>query len=136
MFKSNSMKVIFKQFFAFSFVGGIAASIHFTVLIFSVQVLNLSPVFGSIAGFLISVIFNYLLNYHFTFKSQNSHKESSIKFCIISLTGLILNTILMIFFIKFLHYIVSQIVVASIVLIWNFICNRYWTFKEINFAKQ
>lgn len=66
-----------------------------------------------------------------TFKSEKPHYEAASKFFTIALIGLAFNTSLMSVMIKNcgLYYFYSQIVATGVVLVWNFIGNRLWTFK-------
>lgn len=127
---------MFRQFISFSVIGVVGTAAHFTVLIISVQILSMGPLLGSVAGFITGAVINYLLNYHFTFKSENKHLESFSKFFVIAAIGLGLNTSFMYAMTEWLHYLISQAIATAIVLIWNFLCNRFWTFKEAHFAKQ
>ena len=127
---------LLRQFISFSLIGVIGTTAHFVVLIISVQALSMSPVSGSIAGFITGASINYLLNYHVTFKSRNSHLESFLKFFTVATLGLGLNTLIMYITTQWYHYLVSQVVATAIVLIWNFLCNRFWTFKEDCLAKE
>ena len=127
---------IFRQFISFSVIGAIGTAGHFAVLIISVQILSTGPVAGSIAGFLVGAIINYLLNYHVTFKSGIRHLESFPKFFTIAIIGLVLNISIMYIMTQWLHHLVSQAIATAIVLIWNFLCNRFWTFREEHLVKQ
>jgi putative flippase GtrA len=127
---------LLRQFISFSVIGAIGTTAHFAVLIVSVQALSTSPILGSIAGFIAGAIINYLLNYHVTFKSDNRHLESFLKFFTVATSGLGLNIAIMYVMTQWLHYLFSQAVATSIVLIWNFLCNRFWTFREAHFVKQ
>ena len=128
------MKML-RQFISFSVIGAIGTAAHFAVLIFSVQVLSMSPVSGSLAGFITGAVINYLLNYHVTFKSTNRHIESFLKFFTVAMIGLGLNTAIMYIMSQWLYYLISQVIATAIVLIWNFLCNRFWTFREDCLAK-
>ena len=127
---------IFRQFISFSVIGAIGTAGHFAVLIISVQILSTDPITGSMAGFLVDAIINYLLNYHFTFKSGARHLESFPKFFTIAIIGLVLNISIMYVMTQWLYYLVSQAIATAIVLIWNFLCNRFWTFREDHLVKQ
>jgi len=134
--KGCEVTLLFRQFLAFSVAGAIATTVHFLVLAIAVQLFSFGPVIGSIAGYITGAVVNYLLNYHVTFNSRNRHMETSIKFCVIVLSGLCLNTVIMFFLTQNLHYLLSQAIATATVLIWNFLCNRFWTFRESNLAKQ
>lgn len=131
-----SLTALFRQFISFSFVGVIATTVHYIVLGFSVHFLAINPVPASVFGFIAGAIVNYLLNYHFTFNSQKEHLETSLRFLMVALTGLGLNTFLMFLLTDGLHYLLSQVCATIIVLFWNFLCNRFWTFREANLVKE
>ncbi|MDR3555747.1 MAG: GtrA family protein [Syntrophobacteraceae bacterium] len=122
---------LFHQLWRFACVGALATVIHFSVLIFLVQVFGFDPVASSVAGFLTSVCFNYYLNYKVTFKSTNAHGKTMIMFCIISGAGLLLNTFIMSLCIGKLQlrYISAQVFTTGCVFVWNFTVHRQWTFR-------
>jgi putative flippase GtrA len=62
---------------------------------------------------------------------MKSHKEAMSKFFAVAIFGAIVNTTLMYVGINIIHmyYLLSQIVATGIVLIWNFIINKVWTFQ-------
>lgn len=124
------MKQVVTQFAFFSVVGAVGTTAHFAVLVILVQFMAAGPVAASMAGFAAGALVNYGLNYHVTFKSKTSHKTALLKFFTVALAGLCLNTLVMAMAIEWLHYLVSQALATALVLLWNFLCNRYWTFRE------
>ena len=125
-----------RQFISFSIIGAIGTIAHFAVLIFCVQIVSVGPVSGSLAGFITGAVINYLLNYHVAFKSTNRHIESFLKFFTVAMVGLGLNTAIMYIMSQWLYYLISQVIATAIVLIWNFLCNRFSTLREDCLAKQ
>jgi putative flippase GtrA len=121
-----------KQFVFFSAVGGIGTGGHYLTLVTLVEGKWLSPVPASVAGFIVGALINYVLNYHFTFNSKKSHKEAMSKFFVVALFGAMINTGLMYIGVDVLHayYLLAQIGATAIVLLWNFIINKYWTFGQ------
>ena len=130
------MSLIAKQFISFSFIGAIGTCAHFLVLTILVQFLQFNPVASSSIGFIVGGITNYIMNFYITFKSRKRHLETLFKFFLIALSGLALNTLFMFLMTPNIHYLMSQAFATSIVLIWNFLCNRFWTFREADFVKQ
>lgn len=119
-----------KQFILFTAVGGVGTVGHYLTLITLVESGLLSAVPASVAGFTVGAIINYVLNYRFTFNSKKSHKEAMSKFFIVAIIGAIINTALMYIGVNILHtyYLLAQIAATGIVLLWNFLINKYWTF--------
>lgn len=122
----QKMKTI-KQFFMFAGVGAIGTIIHFTALIFLVS-FDWNRVLATTVGAILGAVTNYMLNYHFTFKSKQSHFSTSVKFFLIALVGIGINAIVF-SALLFMHYLVAQIFTTIIVLFWNFLANRLWTFR-------
>ena len=130
------MNLLFRQFMLFTGVGAVGTAAHFGVLIALVRSQLAGPVVGSVCGFAVGAVVNYLLNYHLTFASTGRHLPTFLKFFSVALSGLCLNTLIMFLATTHLHYLLSQMMATGTVLIWNFICNRFWTFREVRLVRQ
>jgi len=121
-----------RQFFSFAFVGAIGTTAHYAVLIVLVHLAHALPVVASVCGFVTGALVNYILNYRFTFRANSPHPETAAKFFTVALVGLLLNTLIMAFLTEYLsfHYLPAQVAATGTVLLWNFACNRLWTFPE------
>jgi len=133
---SKLLKGTFVQFISFASIGAIGTLVHYAVLISLVQIGEIIPVVGSVIGFICGALVNYTLNYHITFRSNKQHHEAMLKFFSVAICGLVINTIIMSLSINslHLHYILSQMLASGLVLIWNFSCNKIWTFREVKSA--
>jgi len=129
------VKPILANFMLYSLVGAIGTVTHFSVLVLLVQYVATDPVAASMAGFVSAALVNYALNYYVTFRSNNPHVTALLKFFIVALAGLCLNTLIMAVAVKWLHYVISQALAIPVVLTWNFLCNQFWTFKEDLFVE-
>ena len=132
------MRNVFNQFLRFTGVGAIGTFAHYVILIILVQIIGIPPVPSSVTGFVVGALVNYHLNYRFTFRSKKNHSETLIKFLVIALVGLMLNTLIMAMatVILLMNYFLAQMIATGIVLIWNFTGNRLWTFKEGRYATK
>jgi len=54
----------------------------------------------------------------------------------VAISGLCLNKLIMLLMTQWQHYVVSQMIATAIVLVWNFLCNRFWTFREACLVRQ
>lgn len=122
------MKAITKQFSCFFVVGVLSALIQFSILISSVEFFFIKPIFASTLGYIAGAWINYILNHYLTFKSNLSHKKTLVRFIFNSLFGLVLNFFLMKILLIYYPYILSQILASGVILFWNFLIHRYWTF--------
>lgn len=116
----------------FTLVGAIGTLAHYVLLVILVEMVGIDAVIASMAGALLGAIINYVLNYQFTFVSRTSHRIALPRFLAVALVGFLINTSLMWVAVDFanLHYILGQVITTSVVLLCNFIGNRYWTFEE------
>ncbi len=121
-----------QQFFIFSGIGAIGTAGHYTALILLVQVMGADPVIATTIGFTVGALINYRLNYRITFNSDKPHREALTKFLSVTVLGAIINSLIMStgITISSLHYLVIQVIATSIVLVFNFIANKYWTFAD------
>jgi putative flippase GtrA len=114
----------------FVIVGGIATLIQYFTLIGSVERWHWNAVLASSVGYLLGAIANYLLNYYFTFRSDNRHGVAATRFTIVAAAGLALNALLMEWLWEKLRlpYILAQILATVGTLIWNYWANSRWSF--------
>jgi putative flippase GtrA len=128
-----------RQLVLFSFVGAFGTLAHYALLVVLVELIGTDAVIGSMAGALLGAFVNYVLNYRITFNSSTSHRIALPKFLAVATTGFFINALLMWAAVHLtnLHYIIGQIITTVVVLLWNFIGNRFWTFgREQNDATR
>ncbi len=120
------------QFLMFAGIGAIGTIGHYTTLIILVQFWMVDPVVASSIGFVVGAIINYILNYHFTFQSDKRHSEALVKFLIVATIGAGINGFIMYIGVEntSINYLLIQIFATVIVLLWNFIVNKLWTFAH------
>ena len=114
----------------FGLVGALATAIQYLVLIALVRGTGMWPPVASALGFVLSAGVNYLLNYHFTFRSHQQHAPAVAKFLTLATVGLGLNATLMQVLVDIgWHYLLAQVCVTAVVFLWNFVGNSLWTFR-------
>ena len=126
-------RISMNKLFTYGIIGLLGTFIHFSTLVFLVEILNLDPVISSSIGFIFTVIISFILNKKFTFKIKTSTNSILfIKYTIVSLTGFFLNSFIMYFTVHLLsiHYSIGQAIVIIVLPISNFLLNNYWTFNE------
>lgn len=117
------------RFVRFALVGGVATAIQYALLIALVRKAGLPPTPASSIGFAASAAINYLLNYHFTFRSRRPHGTAAAKFGLLAATGLLINAAIMHLLTSAgCNYLLAQACATGLVLLWNFIGNSLWTF--------
>jgi len=108
--------------------GGTAAFVLLSTLYIFTEFLHIYYILSSILGFGLSVSVNFFLQKKWVF--NNHSRELLLKqaymFLSISLFNLVLNTFLMYTLVDILNvwYLLSQILIAGIIAIWNFLTYR------------
>jgi putative flippase GtrA len=125
--------MIARQFLIFAGVGAMGTGVQYVTLI-SLVALGVNAVVGSTVGFVAGAILNYWLNYRLTFRSSMAHTRAAPRFAAIAASALLLNTLLMSIQIYGLRlpYLMAQLVATAVVLIWNYVFSRLWTFNDGN----
>ena len=123
------MTALAVQFGLFALVGLVGTAAHYAVLYSLVEFHGIGAVAASGWGALTGLVINYTLNYTLTFRSDHAHWRTFPKFALIAGVGLALNQALMALLVGWgLYYLWAQVLVTGMVLVWNFIGNRWWTF--------
>ena len=124
------MRALLERVLRFGLVGALATGVQYAILVVLVRWAGMWPPAASAVGFVVSAVGNYLLNYHFTFRSRERHAPAAAKFLILAGGGLALNAALMAVLVDMgWHYLVAQVCVTAVVFLWNFIGNSLWTFR-------
>lgn len=113
-------------------VGAIATLAHYAVLVALAQAGAAGAVAASAAGCLVGAVVSYVLNYRFTFFSAQRHVIAVPLFFLFAALSLVLNTVLMAGLTDGvgLHYLLAQVLVTGVLLVWNFFAHQRWTFRR------
>jgi putative flippase GtrA len=130
--RKDSLIATLVLFVRFAGVGVIGTLAHYVTLVLLVEIFGAGPVTASSSGYLVGALINYLLNYFYTFRSNRRHIEALPRFYLVAAVGFVFNGTIMFLLVRLLNvnYLVAQIVATTIVLVWNFIANKIWTFTE------
>jgi putative flippase GtrA len=120
------------RFARFLGVGVIATGIQYLLLLMMVEALAWGAVSAATVSYALSGVFNYLMNYYFTFSSSAGHRQAIVRFAAVVVVGLGLTAALMYALVEWLslHYLLSQLLTTAIVLVVNFAAHKLWTYKE------
>lgn len=124
-----------RQFVTFAGVGAIGTTGHYATLVLLVEAFSVNPVYATTVGFVIGALVNYILNYKYTFQSDKPHVEAVTKFFAVASIGAVVNSSIMFLGESVLqfNYILVQIAATSIVLMENFLLNKWWTFARTKY---
>ncbi len=140
------------RFLRYSIVGGIGALVDFTVLNLLITVFAVSSVIASVFSFLAAVVSNFTWNRLWTYPDSRSKRvpRQIMEFAAVSVVGLAIRTPVFVLleqtFTRMLARLTLQLplsdevlgrnmalaLVIGIVMLWNFIVNRFWTFSDVD----
>lgn len=123
----------FKPFFRYAVVGTLGTAIDLGSLYLLVEYAHLGVMFATTIAFVLAVINNFILNKIWTFENKHKNfRKQFVKFMLVSLVGLALTEGFMYFFtfIVGIWYLYAKAITSLIVLTWNFLGNKHWTFKD------
>lgn len=119
------------RFVRFLLVGGSSTLIQFILLVGFIELFLMSKVYASAVSYALSAVYNYLLNYHFTFSSDQQHRETAPKYILAVGLGLSINTAVFYGLLLLLpHYLFAQIGATLTALAVNFLVQKYWIFRS------
>ncbi|MFH0818645.1 MAG: GtrA family protein [Patescibacteria group bacterium] len=129
------MKKLIHQFSKFVIVGFTNTALDFFSYLALTRLFAFCfnhPVFSAMVSFFIANLNSYLLNKYWTFSNKNKqHHVQYSKFLIVSLIGLGLNLLIFGSLVHLQVYdLIAKLIPVPIVMLWNFIANKIWTFKD------
>ena len=139
------------RFFRFAIVGASGAVVDFGILNLLTLVFKLSFIPSSVISFISAVINNFLWNRYWTYPDSRSKPVARqlVQFSTINVIGLVIRTPLLALLEKVLIPVFSRVLPESflspefvghnislaiailVVMIWNYIANRYWTYNDV-----
>lgn len=125
------------QFIKFSVVGTSGTIVDYSILNLLVLVFHVNVYISATISFTAGVINNFTWNRYWTFKEIPHGRNvpfQFFQFLVVSVIGLSLNLLIMYVLIEFfgLWYNFAKAFAIAIVLFWNFLANKFWTFKAKN----
>lgn len=121
------------QVFKFGIVGLIGMAIDFSITWLFKEKFKVNKYLANAFGLIFAVTNNYIINRIWTFKSNStSWEEEFLKFLIVSLVGLGLNTLIIYLFHQRkegVNFYVAKLIAIVIVFVWNYTLNSLFTFN-------
>lgn len=120
------------RFTQYSGIGITTFGVDVLLLYVFVEYAEMYYLFATALAFVIAVTLNYYASRHFVFAgTKTSFWAGYVSFIGISLTGMLAMLGLMYVAVSLLgiHYLISRILVAALVGIWNYTMNVFLTFK-------
>lgn len=121
------------QFFRYIFVGGVAFLADGCSL-FLIEAIGVNYLIAAIFAFIIGLVCNFLLSKLMVF--QKSDKDGKVEFAVYGVIGVIglgITEIIMYVLTEIagIYFMLSKVVAAAIVLIWNFVARKLVLYRNI-----
>lgn len=132
------MKLIFNffwqnrvQFLKYCVVGATAAVVDFGLLYILTDLASVHYLLSNTLSFIAAALVNYYFNRKWTFKSEGPKRKQLPIFFTIATAGLFLNDGMMFLGVEYLalHYLWAKVIATGIVTMWNYLGNKFFTFK-------
>lgn len=121
-----------RQIGAFAVVGGLAAVVHYGLLISLVEGYRLDPVRAALVGYASGGVVSYLLNRRHTYGSERPHSQAVWRFGVVATVGFALTWCVMAVLVRALGapYLPAQVATTGVVVVWSFLAHKHWTFRD------
>lgn len=119
------------QMLRYAIVGGTGALVDLGVLYILTEFFDIYYLYSTTTAFVVSALLNFYFNRRWTFGSTGNAKKQLLIFAFVSSSGLLINAGAMYGLVEGLHiyYMLAKIFSIAVVTIWNFLWNKYLTFR-------
>lgn len=127
-------KFVYQQFLKFSLVGGINTLIDFGIYTGLTRVFyfwHSHFLWANILAYCLATVNSFVLNKFWTFNNKDpQYLRQYGKLFLTSLGALVINELILYFFVQLgMQDLLAKIMGTLICLLWNFMLNKFWTFK-------
>ena len=124
------------QFFRYVIVGGFSFVVDYGLLFVLTEYAGFHYIVSATLSFIAGLVVNYLLSTRWIFRNSKL-SSTTVEFIIygaIGVVGLVLNNILLYLFtdVLHIHYMISKLITAALVMGWNFVGRRVILFNNDN----
>jgi dolichol-phosphate mannosyltransferase len=121
------------QYIKYMMVGSFGALLHFSLLSFFYKTLNNTYSTSLIGAIIIAILFNYLFNNFWTFKSHRLTNLSLItgylKYNLLCLVGALANYSVSMYLLGYTNWVFSSFIGAFVGANWNYLTNSIYTWR-------
>jgi dolichyl-phosphate beta-glucosyltransferase len=122
----------YRTFIKYCVVGSLVTGVDFAVFVLCFYQFRFGSVAAKLVAFTGAVTVSYLLNRTWTFRNRNRKVAQQVsKFLTVSVVGAVLSSIGIYIQIDVLtvHPLIANGITSGLVLTWNFLANKHWTFR-------
>ena len=122
------------QLFRYIIVGGVAFIVDYSLLFVLTEYVGFHYIVSATFSFIAGLVVNYIISTSWIFRNSKL-SSTTVEFVIygaIGVVGVVLNNILLYLFtdILHIHYMISKLITAALVMGWNFVGRRVILFNN------
>ena len=123
---------LIRQLIAFVGVGAVATSIDYGVFLAGFFALGLDPTLAALIGYAVGGVVSYALTRRHVFETTRSHRSAAMRFMAVMAGGFLLTGYAMRIFVGGLGLppIIARVFTYGVVLVFNFLAHRFFTFRR------
>lgn len=127
---AHSRRDLILEVVRFGVVGGASAVVYALTIVICVFGFGVGVAVATIPGYLASMVLNYTLQKIWTFRSDAAHITSVPKYLFVHIVGIGINygAVEALMSLVGLHYLIAQAIAVTLVAIWSYFAQKYWTF--------
>lgn len=124
------LRAALPEFQRFALTGLASAGIYFGLLAFFAAITRLSLTVRAMLAYGIGIIFNYLMQRSFTFRSTRQHQHAGPRYMVVQLGGWVINSGVIWLGVDVAHFWFYPVQFAAIVLtaVWSYLGQKFWAF--------
>ena len=121
-----------RQLIAFIGVGAVAAVVDYATFLVVFALFGIDPTFAALIGYAVGGGVSYGLTRRHVFKSERSHRSAVMRFITVMAGGFLITGLAMRVLVDgfLLAPLVARILTYGVVLIFNFLTHRFFTFAR------
>jgi len=121
------------KFLKFSIVGFVNTAGSYLLFFILLEIAHINYLVSSVSSYILGILISYFGNKYWTFRIVRSVRRLEfIKYMILNLVGLSLNTLIMVILVEKykINPLIAQIFAMSVVIFFNFFGSKFWVFRD------
>ncbi len=119
-----------RELIRFGVTGTASAGIYFLLMAGLHLALDLPVGISGMLAYGLGMIFNYLVQYHWTFRSTSAHASATIRYLVIHGVGIVCNAVALALLTPVLGYWTSQGLAIALIAAWSYLVQKLWVFRN------
>ena len=132
LFKHSIKIKILRQFIKFCIVGIANTLLDYAVYLFFTRIFGFYFLYANIISTIAGMTSSFIFNKYWTFKNrEKDFKKQYLKFVIVNVIYFFLYNGIFYCLVEIfgIYDLIAKIIAVFICIFWNFLANRYWTFR-------